>query len=1052
MTAENDKDLIQNRLSQDELPITLYHGTYSSCYRSIASNGLLAGGPHKSRTDIHLIQQLPGTGKVISGMRTDCDIALVISPQAAAEAGCIFYRSSNEVYVTEGLEGILPPKFIRAVIIMETREMITSESATTAPSWDAVCEGLLRAEQLYMTVRCSGHVPPNHVTKRSLHLRLALQEPAKASKRPVSSAEQRQSTHLPTCQVTQGPRKSSQTSGPAKHQVTQLLHQMQYASLGKPSSAPTRTNACLKFPEPLPTLPEEPKSAATGTHVALHHQGAALRHCTEIGKCQLIPAGSEAKTDGTPYLHSMQGRRSETQRSIQGLNRADKLHSGELPYRSRHQMCKSSTLSCPARNKKGVEDHLIRPLSDMKKPAAKTSRTAPMNCFSIAITTQSGHRRPLRRSRQRTSSLLSGHRATAATAPEQQPRPSEASTDRSPQGRHPADSQQETPGGTGEKTTSSDQGHTQTKPSQQENAPDTAGQLPERSQAAESSAGRCQDQQGAISTFQAQEGDVSLFADARTRTLARNIGNLTSIATAFADKLKHHCLVCNHWVVDLNTVKTHILRSHPVAWHKCNPTLSQSHSAFEKELKRDFACPYCGKTVFGVARHLTQCPVIMQVAFLHQLAVQEIDPYDAQAATVNISTSQAAQLLTNYEDARTSEQIPGLLHKCYICQADIHDMQTWRRHMKQHHSQIWKQIEGSLKTAVMAQPLPRPCPYCKTQYQKTPAVHVSKCLALQQLLAIRESPTEQIENVRRSSADSSAMGEPKPNGPRASQESTETRRRQRREQIHEESSTTKADDTTANGGGVGGGAPTGSIERSHEHSATDACTPRTRHTDARGGPQLCATPVHTRILHSPTVVPHEPGMEGTPRGRHLRLAPEYSPDDVHTPRTAGKATKSRHGSPPHPEPAGRMADIRSEMAICGMAPSGSQADADNPNSHSAPRHPEDCAGANPGGGKTELRAPLSLHQATQRELPNGDGDNAPHSLHETRGSQTAQSIHGDGRPISHAARRHADQEGAQQTRKTGRGATQAHAKTLAHYFQRGAAYGPRAAEAQYSGV
>ena len=127
-----DKDLIQNRLSQDELPITLYHGTYSSCYRSIARNGLMAGGPHRSRTDIHLIQTLPGTGAVISGMRTDCDIALVISPQAAAEAGCIFYRSSNEVYLTEGLEGTLPPEFIRAVIIIETREMITSESTTTA--------------------------------------------------------------------------------------------------------------------------------------------------------------------------------------------------------------------------------------------------------------------------------------------------------------------------------------------------------------------------------------------------------------------------------------------------------------------------------------------------------------------------------------------------------------------------------------------------------------------------------------------------------------------------------------------------------------------------------------------------------------------------------------------------------------------------------------------------------------------------------------------------------------------------------------------------------
>ena len=398
------------------------------------------------------------------------------------------------------------------------------------------------------------------------------------------------------------------------------------------------------------------------------------------------------------------------------------------------------------------------------------------------------------------NSFLPGREAAAATAPEQQPRPSDATTDGPPQGQQPADSQQETSGGSGERTTSSDQGQALTEPCQSANAPDTTGQPPERSQAAASSAGRCPYPRGAAPSSQVQEGDVSLFADARTRALARDISNLTTIATNFADKLRRHCLVCNHWVVDLNTVKTHILRSHTVAWHKCNPSLNQSHSAFEKELKRDFACPYCGKTVFGVARHLTQCPVIMQVAFLHQLAIQEIDPYATQAVTVDISSSQAAQLLTNYEDARASEQLPGLLHKCYSCQADVHDLQTWRRHMKQNHSQVWKQVEGHLKNAVMAQPLPRPCPYCKTQYQKTPAVHVGKCLALQQLLAIRESPPTQIEHDRRSRADSSTMGEPKPTGPRASQESTEARRRQGREQIREEPSTAEANDTTDSGG------------------------------------------------------------------------------------------------------------------------------------------------------------------------------------------------------------------------------------------------------------
>ena len=45
---------------------------------------LLAGGPRKSRTDIHITASLPVEGAVTSGMRQDCDIALMIAPMAAA--------------------------------------------------------------------------------------------------------------------------------------------------------------------------------------------------------------------------------------------------------------------------------------------------------------------------------------------------------------------------------------------------------------------------------------------------------------------------------------------------------------------------------------------------------------------------------------------------------------------------------------------------------------------------------------------------------------------------------------------------------------------------------------------------------------------------------------------------------------------------------------------------------------------------------------------------------------------------------------------------------
>ena len=86
-------------------------------------------------------------------------------------------------------------------------------------------------------------------------------------------------------------------------------------------------------------------------------------------------------------------------------------------------------------------------------------------------------------------------------------------------------------------------------------------------------------------------------------------------------------------------------------------------------------------------------------------------------------------------------------------------------------------------------------------------------------------------------------------------------------------------------------------------------------------------------------------------------------------------------------------------------------------SHRTRALPTFGAGTHPGSGKTELRASFPLHQATQRELPDGVGDHAPHTLHEARSQQTAQSLHGDGGSVSHAACRRADQAGAQQAGK-----------------------------------
>ena len=53
------KDLVMRQLRQHELPPFVHHGTRSWCYKSILRDGLLAGGPSGSRTDIHLVEHFP---------------------------------------------------------------------------------------------------------------------------------------------------------------------------------------------------------------------------------------------------------------------------------------------------------------------------------------------------------------------------------------------------------------------------------------------------------------------------------------------------------------------------------------------------------------------------------------------------------------------------------------------------------------------------------------------------------------------------------------------------------------------------------------------------------------------------------------------------------------------------------------------------------------------------------------------------------------------------------------------------------------------------------
>ena len=100
------------------LPEVCVHGTYSRNVSSILERGLLAGGlPGASkRKHVHFQALEPGDPRVISGMRADCDAAIYIDLRAALRDGVPFFRSTNNVILSAGIEGVIAAKYIVKVV------------------------------------------------------------------------------------------------------------------------------------------------------------------------------------------------------------------------------------------------------------------------------------------------------------------------------------------------------------------------------------------------------------------------------------------------------------------------------------------------------------------------------------------------------------------------------------------------------------------------------------------------------------------------------------------------------------------------------------------------------------------------------------------------------------------------------------------------------------------------------------------------------------------------------------------------------------------------
>lgn len=106
-----DDELLEPLVAPDAIDQCI-HGTYVKYWDSIVENGL----SRMTRNHMHFTTRTVADGEVVSGMRASCNLLLYIDFPLALADGVPFYRSSNNVVLSPGVDGVLDQRyFLRAV-------------------------------------------------------------------------------------------------------------------------------------------------------------------------------------------------------------------------------------------------------------------------------------------------------------------------------------------------------------------------------------------------------------------------------------------------------------------------------------------------------------------------------------------------------------------------------------------------------------------------------------------------------------------------------------------------------------------------------------------------------------------------------------------------------------------------------------------------------------------------------------------------------------------------------------------------------------------------
>eukprot|EP00386_Alphamonas_edax_P006960 GDKI01022732.1.p1 GENE.GDKI01022732.1~~GDKI01022732.1.p1 ORF type:complete len:195 (-),score=59.64 GDKI01022732.1:492-1076(-) len=105
-------ELLLKRIKDpSQIPVCV-HGTYLKNWLGIRKIGL-----HRmQRNHIHFAPGLLDASEVVSGMRQSCDVAIFIDVNKAFSDNIAFFRASNQVILTEGVSGSMPPQYFEKVL------------------------------------------------------------------------------------------------------------------------------------------------------------------------------------------------------------------------------------------------------------------------------------------------------------------------------------------------------------------------------------------------------------------------------------------------------------------------------------------------------------------------------------------------------------------------------------------------------------------------------------------------------------------------------------------------------------------------------------------------------------------------------------------------------------------------------------------------------------------------------------------------------------------------------------------------------------------------